>query len=437
MSDAAESSPRLPTLAIATIGHHRHGKTTLLAAMTRVLARREGAVAAGRSVEELDRRGGSPPLELSGGTLHVRPTGDVGAETLTVRGTSLRWATSRRAFAHFDAPGRRPWVTNVARALGAADAALLVVSAPESVQPQTIEHLQLARALGIRQLVVFVGKCDLVADIEWLDLVERDIRDLLDRCGFDGDGTRILRGAARPAYAGPSPWDAGVLDLIEALETELTVPERPVTGAPLFVCDRVFGRRPGNRVLVEGRLQRGEVAIGDTLWALAGRDGRAQRLRTVEVETYHRKLARASAGDQIGLLLYGVDRDVVPSEMRTGQPLVREEAPLIRELVARVELFARADAGRPHALRDGTVASLVFGAMRAIGALRGEGAAIEPGGAGTVRVTLQTPQYVEPGLRFALRDGSQGAWRKGQPAVWAGIVGAGTIVAVGEPVGSP
>lgn len=428
MSEAAESSPRLPTLAIATIGHHRHGKTTLLAAITRVLARRAGAGEPGLSVEALDRRGGSPPLELHGDQLSVRPLGGPDAETLTVRGCSLRYATARRAFAHFDAPGRRPWVGNVARALGSTDAALLVVSAPDSVQPQTTEHLQLARALGIRQLVVFVSKCDLVTDVEWLDLVERDVRDLLHRCGFDGDATRILRGAARPVYAGEPAWEASVLDLIEALETELTVPERAADGEPLFFIDRVFGRRPGNRVLVEGRLRRGELLRGGQGWL---QSARPQGVRISELECYHRRIERATAGDQIGVLLYGSDREIEPYDLRTGHALVRTEMPPVRELVAELELFLPGDGGRHHPVFSGMTASLVFGATRTTGTLHQEGGVIMPGESGTVRVTLPNPIHLETGLRFALRDGSQGpGWRQGQPAKWAGIVGAGTIVSV-------
>ena len=137
----------------------------------------------------------------------------------------LRYATEHRSFVHIDSPGRRPWLKNAARAQGIVDALILVVSAPDGVQAQTHEQLLLAQALGLRQLVVFLAKCDLVQDAEWLDMVEHDVRELLARCGHDGDATRIVRGAALPVCAGESPWDASIADLIEALETELVVPQ--------------------------------------------------------------------------------------------------------------------------------------------------------------------------------------------------------------------
>ncbi len=426
MSESAETTPRLPTLAIATIGHHRHGKTTVLAALLRVLARRAGAQEPTPGADQLDRRGGSPPLELIDGRLEVRGTG--AGESLTVRGCSVRYETARRAFAHFDAPGRRPWLGNVARALGSADAALLVVSAPDSVQSQTQEHLQLARALGIRQLIVFVSKCDRVADVEWLDLVERDIRDLLDRCGFDGDGTRILRGAAGPACAGDAAWEASLLDLIEAMETELAVPTRAAGGEPLLHIDQVYGRRTGNRVLVAGRLRSGELLRGAAGWLMCRQP---LWVRINELECYHRRIERGVAGDQLGLLLHGRDRELTREAVRSGDALIRTDVAPVKELTAQVELFATDLGGRRRALREVQIASLVFGVARTLGALHCEGAQIEPGGVGTVRIELQPPMHVVVGAPFALRDGSQGgAWKPGKSPERAGLVGAGTVLSV-------
>lgn len=419
----ADSPQRLPTVAVATIGHHRHGKTTLLAAITRVLARRAGLDVAARSVEELDRGSGSPPAQLLDGQLVDRrgPLQD-GAEPLTVRGRSLRYATARRAFVHFDAPGRRPWLRNVARTLGDADAALLVVSAPDSVQPQTIEHLRLAQALGVKQVVVFLAKCDLATDLEWLDLVERDVRDLLDRCGYDGDGTRIVRGAALPAYRGDEAWEASIDDLVDALETDLVVPERQLAGGPLLYVDHVYGPRPGPRALVEGRLRRGEIAKADFLWLVTAT--KIHRVAATSLESYHVSIDRAAAGDQIGLLLATIDARLVHS----GAALTDVEGPLIREVVARIELLPPELGGRATPLCHGHSIALLFGATCTNGLVRGPD--IRPGAAGVVRVALQTPVYVQPFMRFAVRDGTQGPdWKQGQPPRWAGLVGSGQIVA--------
>ena len=187
MSDApADPSPRRPTISVATIGHHRHGKTTLTAAITRALADRPSASARAVSVVELDRRGGSRPLGVRDDqfigerAFGPRTIGDEApGETLTIRAGEARYATALRSFVHIDSPGRRPWLKNAARAQALADALIVVVSAADSVQPQTREHLILAQALGIEQVVVFLNKCDLVRDGEWLDLVEHDVRELL------------------------------------------------------------------------------------------------------------------------------------------------------------------------------------------------------------------------------------------------------------------
>jgi elongation factor Tu len=419
---SADSSPRLPTVAIATIGHHRHGKTTLVAAITRVLARRAGLAVQPRSVEELDRKGGSPPVELFEDQLSPRPGTFHGVpETLTVRGCSLRYATARRAFVHFDAPGRRPWLRNVARVLADADAALLVVSAVDSVQPQTIEHLRLARALGVTQVVVFLGKCDRVTDLDWLDLVERDVRDLLGRCGYDGDATRIVRGAALPVLHDDDVWEPGISDLVDALETDLAVPDHPTTGGPLLYVDHVYPQRQGPRVLVEGRLRRGAIDRADFLWLLGDQ---AHRVAATSLEHYHHKLDRAVAGDQIGILLATIERRHVFS----GAALTNVDGPLVRELVAKVELLPNEHGGRFTPLGDGHAIALVFGALYVPGVVHGPD--IRPGAAGVVRIKLARPVYVQPFQRFAVRDGTQGRdWKQGQPARWAGLVGAGQVIA--------
>lgn len=420
MSD--DSSLRLPTVAIATIGHHRHGKTTLTAAITRVLARRAGLAVDPRSPEELDRKGGSPPVELFDDQLSPHPGTFHGVpQTLTVRGCSLRYATAQRAFVHFDAPGRRPWLRNVARALADADAALLVVSAADSVQPQTIEHLRLARALGVGQVVVFLAKCDRVGDLDWLDLVERDVRDLLGHCGYDGDATRIIRGAALPALAGDEAWEQGIDDLVDALETELVVPDHPATGGPLLYIDRVYPQRPGPRVLVEGRLRRGAIEQTDLLWLLADQP---RRVSATSLEHYHHKLDRAVAGDQIGILLAGVERRHVFS----GAALTHVDGPLVHEFVAKIELLPNEHGGRSTPLGDGHSVALVFGALCVPGVVHGPD--IQPRAGGVVRFKLPRPVSVQPFMRFAIRDGTQGAgWKQGRPPRWAGLVGAGQVIA--------
>lgn len=439
MSDApAESSPRRPTISVATIGHHRHGKTTLTAAITRALARRTSAQASAISVAELDRRGGSPPLELFGEVLSQRrpyPPGTHGVvapdagETLTVRAGEIRYATEHRGFVHLDSPGRRPWLKNAARAQALADALIVVVSAPDSVQPQTREHLILAQALGITQAVVFLNKCDAVQDGEWLDLVEHDVRELLGQYGFDGDTTRIIRGAALPALRGEEAWEQPIDDLIEALEVDLKIPERNTTGSPLLYIDHVYSRRPGlEGVIVEARVVRGTLRRGAPLelrgivedsWATA-----------VDLEVDGTKLERAEAGDLVGVLLTRPGAGLRKLDPRSGHALLGEPRPATQAFTAHLDLLAPALGGRRTAIRDGHVAYLLFGAAVMRGRVHmAQGTTLQPGQGGEVRIELQAPVYLEPGMRFLLADGNQGpVAAKDQPPRWAGSTGLGRVI---------
>jgi elongation factor Tu len=421
MSDAA---PRRPTLTVATVGHHRHGKTTLTAAISTVLSRRPGAEAGAVDPAALDRRGGSPPRTLDGGRLRDMS----GQEHLTVAAGRVRYATGRREFFHLDSPGRRPWLKNAARAQGVADALVLVVSAPDGVQPQTHEHLLLARALGVDQLVVFLGKCDLVEDTEWVDLVERDVRDLLDRCGFDGDATRIVRGAAGPALAGDPRWEPGVRDLVDALEHDLAVPPRPQGGPPLLYVHQSYAipaARPG--VVVDGRLLRGALRRGDPV-QLVG-PGAAAGLVVRDLEVARARVEQAEPGDFVGVLLARPDAALHRRELLSGAALTAPAARPVTRLGVRLELHPAEHVGRPTPVWTGHVASLLFGTLVMTGRLRlREG--LYPGGAAEAQVELFAPAYVEPGARFALRDGNQGPAVARRPAAWGGLAGRGQVLAV-------
>jgi elongation factor Tu len=439
MSDApAESSPRRPTISVATIGHHRHGKTTLTAAITRALARRPSAQATAISVTKLDRRGGSPPFEVFGETLSLRrayPPGTHGVvqpddgETLTIRAGEVRYATEHRGFVHLDSPGRRPWLKNASRAQALADALIVVVSAPDSVQPQTREHLLLAQALGIEQAVVFLNKCDLVQDGDWLDLVEHDVRELLGRCGFDGDNTRIVRGAALPALRGEDAWGQSIDDLIEALEVDLRVPARQTTGSPLLYIDHVYSRRPGlEGVLVDGRLLRGQLRRGTPLelrgivedsWATA-----------TELESAGGKVERVEAGDFVGILLTRPGAGMRKLDPRTGHALLGEPRPATQAFTAHLDLLAPEHGGRRTPIRDGHLVYLLFGTAVMSGWVRmAQGTVLQPGQGAELRVDLRAPVYLEPGMRFLLADGNQGPLAaRNQPPRWAGSTGMGWVL---------
>ncbi len=434
MSEVVETRPHRPTLAVATIGHHRHGKTTLCAAISTVLARRRPDEVAAVSAEELDLQSGRQAIVLASGALVPTARGGPrapGTATLTTAPAELRYATAQRSYVHIDSPGRRPWLKNAARAQGLVDALVLVVSAVDGVQAQTHEHLLLAQALGLRQLVVFIGKCDLVQDTEWLDMVEHDVRELLSRCGYDGDSTRIVRGAALPVCAGESPWDASIADLIEALETELTVPQVSAEGTPLVFVERAFSVRPGqDGVVVDGRMRRGQLRRGDAMWLVGF--GESTRVVVADLETRRTKVAQVSAGEFAGILLTRAGAPLHRRELRSGQALVLPTTPATALVQAQVWLLATAEGGRRTGVRDGHHVSLLFGATVVSGRLRlGSRSLLEPGGAAELQIELGAGVYLEPGMRFLLRDGNQGPVApRGAPALWGGTAGRGEIVSV-------
>lgn len=434
MSEVAVTRPHRPTLAVATIGHFRHGKTTLCAAISTLLARRRPDEVQAVSAEELDLRSGRQAIVLGSGRMVPSSPGgarDVGTATLTIAPTELRYATAQRTYVHIDSPGRRPWLKNAARAQGVVDALILVVSGPDGVQAQTHEHLLLAQALGLRQLVVFIGKCDLVQDAEWLDMVEQDTRELLSRCGYDGDATRIIRGAALPVCLGESPWEASIADLIEAIEGEFAAPQVRVGGPPLVYIERAFSVRPGlDGMIVDGRVRRGVVRRGDPLWLVGF--GESSRVVVADIETQRSKVGQVSAGQFAGFLLTRASAPLRRGELRSGQALVEPTTRATELVQARVELLATAEGGRRTAVRDGHLVSLLFGATVVSGRLRfTTQSVLEPGGSAELKIELRFPVYLEAGMRFLLRDGNQGpVTARGAPALWGGTSGRGEILGV-------
>lgn len=419
-------APLRPTLHVATVGHYRHGKTTLTAALTRALARRGGEVTP-VTVTELDRRSGClirDPSVWSRGMPSLRGEGELPPH-LTVRGSQICYATPRRAFVHVDCPGRRPWLKNAARCQALVDALILVVSAADSVQPQTHEHLVLARALGVHQVVVFISQCDRVQDLEWLDLVEHDTRELLSRCGFDGDSTPVVRGAALPALQGDEAWESGLHDLLEALTVHCTIPDHP-EGEPLLYVHQPFSIL-GVGLVVEGRLRRGVLRRGDTLTLLC--PAGPFEVRALDLEVFHRKVELAEAGQLVGIQLGRAEGRLARYQAPSGSALV-PAGKTVRRLSARLELLPVWDGDRPRPLIEGSTASLLFGTLAVSGTLRLPETLLMPGEACDAEIELVAPAYLEPGMTFALRTGIQPRWKKGALALWGGTAGSGRVLSV-------
>ncbi|WAS94857.1 GTP-binding protein [Nannocystis punicea] len=427
MSDAADATPNRPTLAVATIGHHHSGKTSLTVAITELLSRRTQGAVRPVTVLELERRGGL--WSVFHGDVHQPGEGRI--ETRTIAASEVRYATEHRNFVHVDSPGWRPWLKNAARAQAVVDALILVVSAPIGVEPQTHEHLLLARALGLSQVVVFLNKCDRVVELEWLDMVEQDVRELLIRCGFDGDGTRIIRGAAAPVEGDRQRWEACISDLLEVLELEMQIPEHAVQGSPLLYLDHVYSRRTGQEgLVVDGRVRRGQVRTGDTL-AVVG-FGEPIELQVSKLEMSRRKVERAQAGEFVGLRLVRPGQALRRSELRTGQALVKPGKAAVHRLTAHLDLLAPSEHGRRTPVRSGHVGLLLFGTTVVAGRFDVLGQeTIAPGEGATVAVELVQPIYVENGMTFLLRDGNQGpVLPAGERVRWAGSAGMGRVLDV-------
>lgn len=419
-------APLRPTLHVATVGHYRHGKTTLTAALTRALARR-GGEATPLTVTELDRRSGClirDPSVWARGLPSLRGEGELPPH-LTVRGSQICYGTPRRAFVHVDCPGRRPWLKNAARCQALVDALILVVSAVDSVQPQTHEHLLLARALGVQQLVVFISQCDRVQDLEWLDLVEHDTRELLSRCGFDGDSTPVVRGAALPALQGDEAWEPGLHDLLDALTVHCTIPEHPA-GQPLLYVHQPFSR-VGVGLVVEGRLRRGTLRRGDTLTFL-GPEGPAE-VRALDLEVFHRKVELAEAGQLVGIQLARTEGRLARYQAPSGSALVAA-GKTVRRLSARLGLLPLWGDDRPRPLIDRSTASLLFGTLAVTGTIRLPEPLLMPGETCDAEIELLSSAYLEPGMTFAIRTGIQPRWKQGAPALWGGTAGAGKVLSV-------
>jgi elongation factor Tu len=417
-------SERIPSLTVVTLGHHRTGKTTLLAALLRAARGLPGASKAWSrvlTVRELNRLSGSPPLsELDS---EKWPTVEVVHE---------RFRLPSRRIVVADAPGRRSWMRGVSRGISAADAALLVVSGPESVEAQTIEHLQLAQALGCSRVLAFINKCDRVRDPEWLDLVESELREAAEACGLDGDAMTVIRGAAQPALEGDVSWSGGIRELIAALEYGIALPRLDASGPPHLYVDRAspweYG---GQRLLVMGRLRRGTLTVGQPV-RLAG-VGLATEATVESMEIFGRRVERAAAGAQLGVMLVGEDPRVRASALRRGQSILGEGlASPASQLVVEIEAFPPARGGRTRPLVGGLEVCCLFGAVILSGWLRFEGAPrVEPGGRGRVRIHLRSAAYFEPGMTFALGCGHQpGGGSTSRSALRYGLVGRGRILAV-------
>src|SRR5438874_9236873 len=286
-----------PHLNVGTIGHVDHGKTTLTAAITSVLAKK--GMAEVRAYESID----NAPEEKERG--------------ITINTAHVEYSSDKRHYAHVDCPGHADYVKNMITGAAQMDGAILVVSAADGPMPQTREHILLARQVGVPAIVVYLNKVDLVDDPELLDLVEMEIRDLLSKYQFPGDKTPVIRGSATAAMAGDAAGEKSIQDLLEAIDTFIPLPMREVDKPFLMCIEDVFNIE-GRGTVVTGRVERGELQRMSEVEIVGLKETR--KTVATDIEMYRKLLDKASAGDNVGVLLRGTKKDEVERGMVLAKP---------------------------------------------------------------------------------------------------------------------
>ena len=377
-----------PHLNIGTIGHVDHGKTTLTAAITKVLATRlPSATNQIVDFENIDKA----PEERERG--------------ITINTAHVEYETAKRHYAHVDCPGHADYVKNMITGAAQMDGAILVVAATDGPMPQTREHILLSRQVGVPYIIVFLNKCDMVDDEELLDLVEMEVRELLDEYEFPGDDTPIIRGSALEALQHPDgPWGDKVMELLDAVDTYIPEPERKSDLPFLMPVEDVFSIT-GRGTVATGRVERGTIKVGDTV-EIVGLTDEKRAVVVTGVEMFRKLLDQAIAGDNIGCLLRGVQRN----EIERGQVL---SAPGSihphTHFKGQVYVLKKEEGGRHTPFFNGYRPQFYFRTTDVTGTLTlPEGTEMcMPGDNVVMTVTLITPIAIEEGLRFAIREGGR------------------------------
>jgi elongation factor Tu len=377
-----------PHVNVGTIGHVDHGKTTLTAAITKVLALRGEAEF--RSFDSID----NAPEERARG--------------ITIAIAHVEYETDKRHYAHVDCPGHADYIKNMITGAAQMDGAILVVAAPEGPMPQTREHILLARQVEVPSIVVYLNKVDQMDDPELLDLVELELRELLSRYNFPGDDLPIIRGSALAALQSDSkdpqaPEYASILELMNAVDDYIPTPERPRDQPFLMPVEDVFGIK-GRGTVVTGRIERGIVKIGDEIEIIGL--GETRKTVVTGVEMFKKTLDQGEAGDNVGCLLRGIERD----DIERGQVLAKPGSirPHTR-YEGEVYVLSKDEGGRHTPFFTGYRPQFYIRTTDVTGTARlPEGVEmVMPGDNIKMTIELITPVAIEEGLRFAIREGGR------------------------------
>jgi len=372
-----------PHVNIGTIGHVDHGKTTLTAAITKVLA--EKGLSEVKSFDQID----NAPEEKERG--------------ITINTSHVEYETASRHYAHVDCPGHADYVKNMVTGAAQMDGAIIVVAATDGPMPQTREHILLARQVNVPRLVVFMNKCDMVDDEEMLELVEMDMRDLLSQYDYDGDETPIIRGSALGALNGEPQWEEKVMELMDAVDNWIPLPPRDIDKPFLMPVEDVFSIT-GRGTVATGRIEAGLVKVGDEVQILGL--GADKKSVVTGVEMFRKILDQGEAGDNVGLLLRGIDKDEIKRGMVICHP---GQVKPHDHFKAQVYILKKEEGGRHTPFHNKYRPQFYIRTLDVTGEITlPEGVEmVMPGDNVEIEVKLITPVACDQGLRFAIREGGR------------------------------
>lgn len=373
-----------PHVNVGTIGHVDHGKTTLTAAITNILAKKGWAQE--KKYDEID----AAPEEKERG--------------ITINTAHVEYQTANRHYAHVDCPGHADYVKNMITGAAQMDGAILVVAATDGPMPQTKEHILLARQVGVPRIVVFMNKVDLVDDPELLELVEMEIRELLSSYGFDGDNTPIIQGSATGALAGEEKWVAKVTELMEAVDTYIPLPPRPVDQPFLMSVEDVF-TITGRGTVATGRIERGRIKVGEGV-EIVGLMEAPLTSTVTGVEMFRKLLDEGEAGDNAGLLLRGIEK----KDIRRGMVICKPGSITPHtEFKGEVYVLSKEEGGRHTPFFQKYRPQFYFRTTDVTGEVELPAGVemVMPGDNINLQVKLIQPIAMEKGLKFAIREGGR------------------------------
>ncbi|MGB9340594.1 MAG: elongation factor Tu [Polyangiales bacterium] len=374
-----------PHINVGTIGHIDHGKTTLTAAIMKVMSDKHGGEA--KSYKDIAK----------GGT--VRDD----TKTVTIATSHVEYQTGNRHYAHVDCPGHAGYVKNMITGAAQMDGAILVVSGVDGPMPQTKEHVLLARQVGVPTMVVFMNKCDAVDDPDLLELVEMEVRELLSKYDYDGDNIPVIQGSALGALNGEDKWVESVVNLMEAVDTHIPEPERDIDKPFLMAVEDVFSIK-GRGTVVTGRIERGVIKVGEEVEILGIRDPR--KTVVTGVEMFRKLLDQGQAGDNVGCLLRGVEKD----QVERGQVLAKPGSVNTHtQFECEVYILSKDEGGRHKPFFSNYTPQFYIRTLDVTGKIElpDDVKMVMPGDNVKMKVTLITPAAMEEKQRFAIREGGR------------------------------